>query len=144
MVCPPTTRGRVFTTAAIDNIDHYPSSTTAKNSFHGPGNSLLQHPSFAGEGFDRSNVFAEGSVDASSQNIGHLPHIYTDVPPVTTSIKYSTVPATRLTSLDRENFKKQTAEDVDRQCKEGLTDNTLTPDNASLAAFHASCLSQEG
>ena len=103
VVCPTTMHGKVFTTAS--------SSATAKKSFHGTGISLLQHSSFAGEGVDRSTAFVEGSVDASSQNIGHLPHYYTDVPPVTTSIKHSIVPATRLTSLDRENCKKQTAEE---------------------------------
>jgi hypothetical protein len=34
VVCPPTMHGKV-TTAAIDNIDHNPSATTAKESFHG-------------------------------------------------------------------------------------------------------------
>ncbi|KAG0700044.1 hypothetical protein GWK47_025700 [Chionoecetes opilio] len=33
VVCPPTLRSNVFTTAAVDNIDHNPSATTAKNSF---------------------------------------------------------------------------------------------------------------
>ena len=31
VVCPPTLRSNVFTTAAVDNIDHNPSATTAKN-----------------------------------------------------------------------------------------------------------------
>ena len=146
VIFPPTMCGKVFTTATIDNIDHNPSSTTAKESFHGTGISLLQHPSFAGEGVDRSTVFVEGSVDASFQNIGHLPHYYTDVPPVTTSIKHSTVPATRLTSLVGENFKKKSAEEYLwlGNAKKVLTDITLPPDNASWAAFHASRQSQEG
>ena len=50
VVCPPTLRSNVFTTAAVDNIDHNPSATTAKNPFHGTGISLLQHPTCAGEG----------------------------------------------------------------------------------------------
>ena len=37
VVCPPTLRSNVFTTAAVDNIDHNPSATIAKNSFHGTG-----------------------------------------------------------------------------------------------------------
>lgn len=41
VVCPPKLRGNVFTTAAVDNIDHNPSSTTAKESFHGTGISLF-------------------------------------------------------------------------------------------------------
>ena len=39
-VCPPNLRQCLFTTAAVDNIDHNPSSTTATSSFHGTGISL--------------------------------------------------------------------------------------------------------
>ena len=43
MVCPPKMRGDVFTPAAVDNIDHNPSSTTSKEeSFRGTGISLFQ------------------------------------------------------------------------------------------------------
>ncbi|VDH98295.1 Hypothetical predicted protein [Mytilus galloprovincialis] len=34
----------VFTTAAVDNIDPNPSSTTSRSSFHGTGISIFQHP----------------------------------------------------------------------------------------------------
>ena len=44
VVCPPELHSGVFTTAAIDNIDHNPSSTTAVEAFHGTGISLIQHP----------------------------------------------------------------------------------------------------
>ena len=44
LVCPSVLRKGLFTTAAIDNIDHNPSATTAKSSFHGTGISLFQHP----------------------------------------------------------------------------------------------------
>ena len=43
IVCPPMLKSDIFTTAAIDNIDHNPSSTTAKTSFHGTSISLFQH-----------------------------------------------------------------------------------------------------
>lgn len=42
-VCPPNLKYGLFTTAAIDNIDHNPTSTSAKYSFHGTGISLIQH-----------------------------------------------------------------------------------------------------
>ena len=54
-------RGAVFTTAAIDNIDHNPSAMTAKSFFHGTAISLILHPSFTGEGVDRTIVFTGGS-----------------------------------------------------------------------------------
>ena len=44
IVCPPALKGGVFTTAALDNIDHNLGSTTAEGSFHGTGISLFQHP----------------------------------------------------------------------------------------------------
>ena len=37
IVCPPKLRSKLFTTAAVDNIDHNPSSATAKSSFQGTG-----------------------------------------------------------------------------------------------------------
>lgn len=43
-VCSPQLRGGLFTTAAVDNIDHNPSSTSAHDSFHGTGISLFQRP----------------------------------------------------------------------------------------------------
>ena len=43
VVCSPTMRVNLFTTAAVDDINHNPSSTTAKHSFHGTSISLLQH-----------------------------------------------------------------------------------------------------
>ena len=43
IVCPPALQKGLFTTAAIDNIDHDPSSTGAKSSFHGTSISIFQH-----------------------------------------------------------------------------------------------------
>ena len=37
-------RKGLLTTVAMDNIDHNPSSTTAKSSFHGTSISIIQHP----------------------------------------------------------------------------------------------------
>ena len=44
----------LFTLAAIDNIDHNPSSTTAPDSFHGTSISLFQQPSGSNPGVTRS------------------------------------------------------------------------------------------
>jgi hypothetical protein len=45
LVCPSKLRKSLFTTASVDNIDHNPSSRTAKDSFHGTAISLTHHPS---------------------------------------------------------------------------------------------------
>ncbi|KAE8741877.1 hypothetical protein FOCC_FOCC012580 [Frankliniella occidentalis] len=42
VVCPPNLKKGVFTVAAIDNVDHNPSSTTSRGSFHGTSISLFQ------------------------------------------------------------------------------------------------------
>lgn len=39
----------MFTVVAVDNIDHIPSSTTAKGSFHGTAISLMQHAKSVGK-----------------------------------------------------------------------------------------------
>ena len=43
IVCPPKLQKGLFTTSAIDNIDHNSSSNTAKTSFHGTSISVFQH-----------------------------------------------------------------------------------------------------
>ena len=99
VVCQPIMRGSVFTTVAVDNIDHNSSATTAKDSFHGTGISLVQHPTFADEGVDRGIVIIGGK--AGSKTVHRLPHFYTDVPPVTSSVKQSAVPTAGMTSLKK-------------------------------------------
>ena len=87
VACPPKLRGNVFTTGAVDKIDHDPSSTTSKKYFHGTGISLLQHPTFIGKGVDRNIVIAVTSGDVGSKSVDYLPHFYSDVPHVINSIK---------------------------------------------------------
>ena len=141
VVCPQKMRGEVFTTAAVDNIDHNPSATTSKDSFHGTAISLIQHPSYTGEGVNQSIVVALESGDAWCKTVAPLPDYHTDVPPVTSSIKKSPVPAAGVASLTRGDFKQQTDEEFQWRgnAKQVLEDNTGTVDNenASWAAFHA-------
>ena len=53
VACPPNMRGDLFTIAAVDNIDHNPSSATAEDSFHETVISLMQHQSEPFCGYDR-------------------------------------------------------------------------------------------
>ena len=141
VVCPPKLRANVFTTAAVDNIDHNPSSATAKESFHGTAISLFQHPSFAGEGLSQGTAIVGGSGDTNSRTLNHLPHYYTEVPPVASSMMKPPVPEARVVSLDRDGFKGQTEEeylwlDNARQVTED-TARSEDSENTSWAAFHA-------
>ena len=105
VVCPPVLKGSVFTTAAVDNLDHKPSATTASDSFHETGISLLQHPVSADEGVQNTIVIIG---NAGSRSVGNPPHFYTDVPRIACSVKQSPVPVTSVTSLKRDDYKEQT------------------------------------
>lgn len=91
VVCPPKLRDGLFTTGAVDNIDHNPSSTTAKDTFHGTGISLMQHVSHTNGGADRGVLVISQDV-SSTKSMAPLPSAYTDVPPATLRTKELTVP----------------------------------------------------
>jgi len=82
VVCPPELKGGLFTTAAVDNIDYNPSSTTASGSFHGTGISLFQHPCNE----DREEISDEleklNLLKSSEKSVYPLPAFYTTVPPI--------------------------------------------------------------
>ena len=54
VVCSPKLRLELFTTAAIDNIDHNPSSTSAQGSLHGTSISVFQHFQNESNGVERA------------------------------------------------------------------------------------------
>ena len=91
-MCPPKMRSGLFTTAAVDNIDYNPSSATAKDSFHGTGISLMQHPSHDFVGHDRCVVIINQTTP-STKSVAPLPSKYTNVPPTALKTKQFTVPA---------------------------------------------------
>jgi len=43
VVCPVQLRQSLFTTAAVDNLDYNPTSTSSKKAFHGTGISIFQY-----------------------------------------------------------------------------------------------------
>ena len=90
-MCPLKLRQNLLTTAAVDNIDHNPSSATAKDAFHGPAYiSLNQNPSHTRGGLNRG--VAVLNQDRSSKSRVHLPSTYTSVRPVALRTKNFNVP----------------------------------------------------
>lgn len=81
-VCPPELQGGLFTTAAVDNIDHNPSSTSAHDSFHGTGISLFQHPDNDFCGTSRAVAHTHRDAAGAKNMSASLPETYTNVPPV--------------------------------------------------------------
>ena len=79
IVCPTMLRKGIFTVAALDNIDHNPSSTTAKGSLHGTRISLIQFPTEENEGTSRGISMCLPIL--SSQKVS-LPESFTCVPAI--------------------------------------------------------------
>ena len=82
MVCPPELKERLFTTAAVDNIDYNPSSTTASGSFHGTGISLFQHPCNEDGDHFLNELGKLNFMKGSQKSIDPLPAFYTTIPPI--------------------------------------------------------------
>ncbi len=80
VVCPSKLRHQVFTTSAVDNIDHNPSSSTAQGSLHGTGISLFQHRRIGNEGQERPELPSDTVI--KSNKLAPLPESYTTVQPV--------------------------------------------------------------
>ena len=76
MVCQTNLQNGLFTTGNLDNIDHNPSATSARRSFHGTAISLTKHVTKNGSGSIR-----EKTNEKQSKSISELPATYTDVPP---------------------------------------------------------------
>ena len=134
VVCPELLRGNVFTIAAVDNIDHNPSSTTAKDSFHGTGISLIQHPSSSNDGVVRGNTTISHSC---SKTIAQLLSFYAGVPPVTSGVKGSSVPTSSVTSLERKDYITHTQREY-KWLENGIEEDSVgSRMDSSWAAYHA-------
>ena len=70
----------LFTTAAVDNIDHNPSSATAQDSFHGTGISIFQHPTLNNQGINQLRHTRKEAIP--NNKLSNLPAIYTEVTPI--------------------------------------------------------------
>ena len=80
VVCPPKMRRGLFTTGAVDNVDHNPTSATARDSFHGTSISIIKHLSHESTGIilDQPPINQEST---SARSVPPLPSSYTSVPP---------------------------------------------------------------
>ena len=79
VVCPPSLNKHLFTTAAVDNIDHNPSATTCLSSFHGTGISLFQNVGLDNIGIPRNIPLLHRTEKSST--LRSLPDEYTNIPP---------------------------------------------------------------
>ena len=76
-VCPPRLQENIFTVSAIDNLDHNPPSSTAKDSFHGTGISIFQFQTNQDDSFK----FELSKTYRNNDSPPSLPSYYTNVKP---------------------------------------------------------------
>lgn len=142
IVCPPTLRKGLVTSAAMDNFDHNPSSTTAKHSIHGTGISLFQQPTAELPGTPQ-----EIPHDSESrQDYSVLPEDYTRVRPLNLENKHPPVPPSGLPqspsdfSVFRQAIQKekQWLDSVADQVLETETEHPIEAQMISWSGHHAS------
>ena len=80
LVCPTSLKPNIFTTVAIDNIDHNSTSSTAQNHFHGTFISVFQHST------DKFHLQIQNGLPVELDDCGSapkkLPHFYTEIQPM--------------------------------------------------------------
>lgn len=139
VVCPSQLRHGLFTFGAIDNIDHNPSSATAKGSFHGTGISIFQQPLPSNPGQKREAISLSGDVEKKKLC---LPDIYTIVPAV--ALKESTVELPKINAT-KETVVRNVVEAIKQEelwIKSSLQliekEKLEKGDSLSWSAYHAS------
>ena len=95
-VCPPQLKRGVFTSSAVDNINHQTSATTTKSSFNGTGISVFQHNTDDTDACEPVVTLVNESSDStkpSQKSLPRLPMSYTQVFPVAQSKLSCPVPS---------------------------------------------------
>jgi len=96
-VCPPGLQTGFFTTVAVDNLDHNPSSTTCASAFHGTAISVAQH-CVTDNIADNSIGQSMTEFNDKAKTVALLPLSYTDIEPIAQPNKDIIVP--ECSSLD--------------------------------------------
>ncbi|VDI42247.1 Hypothetical predicted protein [Mytilus galloprovincialis] len=81
IVCPTNLLQNVFTSSAVDNIDHNSSNISLKDSFHGTGISLFQHISEDVQGVVQTFDQTEPVLKCQSKRVSLIPESYSNLPP---------------------------------------------------------------
>ena len=138
-ICPPPLGAQLFTTAAVDNIDHNPGSTTSFDSFHGTGIYLVQHAVNQQERSMHSLNITQ--VDGHSKTIKSLPQSYTNIAPVHSLHKDIVAPDLKLSCMTHLELRDQTLKLQDswlENVNTAVSDENAEQDgNYSWAAYHA-------
>lgn len=133
--------GNLFTTVAIDNIDHKLSSTNASGSFLGTGISLFQHPDKTNNG----NGHRQNSpiLDLPTRQVFELPEQYTTINPI--QLQEKDVHAPEGCRLVRWNGRADPLqkESIWLQSEKSNIVDDVPNTNISWVTYHASKMPQE-
>ena len=130
IVCPLKLVPGLFTTSAIDNIDHNPSSTTERGSFHGTLISIFQHPE---EHVEKYVLDIDCNADNKSVSNLKLPTSYTDILPTKGG-----QPKPCALELDMSQFETNpsTLPDASEWMTKLITSDTLLEDRQSFSRLY--------
>ena len=137
IVCPPALRKGLYTVAAIDNIDHNPSSTTAIGFLHGTAIRIMQHVTMENPGETRGIQFHKGPFE----NEPFLPDDFAIVPAVSLNHADVFVPKVKIkenkVTLKRELIREK---NEGRICMQTVRSGTcLEPQHCHMGSI--SCIS---
>lgn len=145
ILCPCNLRKNLFTVGAYDNIDHNPSSTTSKSSFHGTSISIFQMTTSGNFGENRILRTSFADVNHHLRTVPELPD---DFAVVKTTVLQNNQPS--ITPCDVETYTKMVSvkenthktslyneEEWLQNCKELFFDEPTVEEGYSWAAFYA-------
>ncbi|KAI8503415.1 hypothetical protein Bbelb_192360 [Branchiostoma belcheri] len=140
-VCPPQIQKGQFITAATDNIDHNPSSSTSTGSFHGTSLSLFQNSVDNNISSESNSTFTNTITTVKGQRkVMDLPIVYTEVKPtgLPSSDVYVPLYAGNMTS-SLDTLKVEMEKEVCwlSHVEELYADDISSESNVSWAAYHA-------
>ena len=142
LACTPSLKRQMFTTAAIDNVDHNSTSNTSKSHFHGTSISPFQHPDVYNTSKHMNFHLSRQHKDKQGQF--ELPLYYTDISPVGTIKSNAPILQTNTDSRDI------TLDSLD-ECKGWLTsvnstfsgEDMLAVSNCNWAAYNEANINAE-
>ena len=137
VVCPAILQKGLFTTSAVDNIDHNHSATTATISCHGTGISVFQHP--VSSTFSDSRTFEFKGQKPKSKAISCLPETYTNVKPAFLKSKPNPpILQTPMCMFDLDYFVRNLRLEYEWLQFVSLTNEVLDVETVSWSAYHSS------
>jgi hypothetical protein len=137
VVCPAILQKGLFTTSAVDNIDHNPSATTATISCHGTGISVFQHP--VSSTFSDSRTFEFKGQKPKSKAISCLPETYTNVKPAFLKSKPNPpILQTPMSMFDLDYLVRNLRLEYEWLQFVSLTNEVLDVETVSWSAYHSS------